>query len=82
MWFACTKLPLPLGGTLAFLLSDEQAAWLHRERVEIIAFLRETAPAESFARLEGWRLSRLSCPLPLQLLQRFEYFVGEGANPG
>lgn len=78
-WVACTKLPLPLGGTLAFLLNGEQAAWRHRERMDVIAFLRETAPADSFARLEGWRLSRLSCPLPLQLVQRFEFFVAESA---
>jgi len=78
-WFACAKLPLPLGGALAFLLNDKQAAWLHEERINVIAILRETGPADSFARLEGWRLSRPSCPLPLQLLLRFEHFVAESA---
>ncbi|MBJ6146310.1 DEAD/DEAH box helicase [Hymenobacter sp. BT559] len=78
-WHACVKTELPIGGALAFLLNAEQLAWLEQERGRVLTLLSGTPPHEAFARLEAWRTELPYCPLPLQLVLRFERFIAAEA---
>lgn len=74
-WNSCAKIVLPLSGTLAFLLDEAQVNWLRSERERLINILRDASPYEAFGRVEAWRASLPSAPLPLQLLLRFDSFL-------
>jgi hypothetical protein len=74
-WRAVTKLDLPLGASLAFLLDQNQFSWLENERAYLINLLREAAPRDTFGCLAAWRLTRASVPLPLLIADRIETFL-------
>lgn len=81
-WAACVKIDLPLGGTLAFLLSAEQLAWLRRERENLINALRGALASQAFSILATWSLGLSSSPLPTVLVQQFHAFLRESMLAG
>jgi superfamily II DNA or RNA helicase len=68
------KVPLPLAGSIAFLLDEHQAAWLSSQRSDLRARL-EDAPHESFGVLADWRYSLPYSPLSPLLVDQFDRFL-------
>ncbi len=75
-WALAIKLPLPLEGTVAKLLSPESAAWVAQQRQALRTELASTDARESFGAIAGWR-ARLDgdSPLPQFIEDRFELFL-------
>ena len=76
-WNTVTRIALPLGGYLAWLLTPEQAAWARGAREDALALLRTGAPIDAFAALDGWRGRLSGAPVPLLLLRRFDELLSE-----
>jgi hypothetical protein len=74
-WKLALKVPLPLAGTLAFLLNEDQAVWLGRQRGDLQARLREVDPASSFGEVSRWRASLESSLLPQLVLDNITLFI-------
>lgn len=74
-WRWAAKVNLPLGATYAFLLDEDQVAWIDRERGRLAEQLRSVRAENSFGELRKWVLQLESCPLPLMLLERFDVFL-------
>ncbi len=81
-WAGCVKIDLPLGGTLAFLLTTEQLTWLRQEREKVIDALRGAPASQAFTILAAWALALASCPLPNVLVQQFHAFLKESTLAG
>jgi hypothetical protein len=76
-WVLAVKIPLPLAGTLGFLLDAKQVDWLQAQRATLVTRLAN-APAElAYGELHRWRLELTSVPLPLVLIERIEYLLTE-----
>lgn len=69
------KLPHPLGGSFAFLLTREKLQWLRAERERIVDGLRGVPPEEALVWVTRHYAELPSCPLPMQLASRLEYVV-------
>lgn len=76
-WAACVKIELPLGGTLAFLLTPAQVSWLKQQREDVIEMLRDAPAAQGFSILAKWAFALAACPLPTVLVHRFDAFLRE-----
>lgn len=80
-WAACVKIDLPIGGTLAFLLGEEQWAWVEHARSALLEGLKACKPEAMHGWVEGWKLSaRLGPALPAQLLHRLDSLVSPEAT--
>jgi len=76
-WHLAVKVPLPLAGTVAFLLDSSQAGWLAEQRGLLSAHLEGLGPAAAFARIRQWRAELVSSPLPLMLLDEIQHLISE-----
>lgn len=71
------KIPLPLAGTLAYLLDGRGREWLLGQRDELRAQLREVDPRSSFESVPRWSRGLTSAPIPPLLIERFEWLLRE-----
>jgi superfamily II DNA or RNA helicase len=71
------KIPLPLAGTLAFVLTAEQAEWLSQHRTSVRERLVGVDPIESLSVLGEWARSLNTSPIPLVLLEHFDRLIRE-----
>jgi superfamily II DNA or RNA helicase len=76
-WSAALKIPLPLFGTLALLLDENQSAWLADQRRSLQDRLRLVAPTDGFAEVRNWRSRLRTAPVPLVLLDHIDQFIAE-----
>ena len=76
-WRGATKIVLPLGGTLAFLLDDLQWEWLQTEREQLRTRLSGVNQREAFEVIANWRAQLQSAPVAQVLVERVETMVSE-----
>ncbi|WP_460880663.1 DEAD/DEAH box helicase [Pontibacter rugosus] len=76
-WKSAIKVLLPLAGTYAFLLEENQVNWLDEQRALLAQILSNTKPKDSFAAVEQWRLGLMSIPLPYMAITNLGYFINE-----
>jgi superfamily II DNA or RNA helicase len=74
-WAAAVRLELPLTGSIAWLLTPEQADWLTGARQELIARLGKVPPEQGFEQVAAWRGALDQTPLALQLIDQIATFV-------
>jgi superfamily II DNA or RNA helicase len=74
-WRSVVRLELPLAGSLAWLLTADQTAWLQGAREQLIALLGNAAPENGFSEIGSWR-SRLDCtPVPQPLVDQIARLI-------
>jgi hypothetical protein len=76
-WTLAVKVPLPLAGTFAFLLDSEQANWMEFQRTQLVERLADMPAPSTFGAVHQWRSELDFSPLPLVLIERFEYLLAE-----
>ncbi len=74
-WAAGVRIPLPLAGHLAYLLTDTQAEWLMATRTAVVRRLRDADPETGFEQLAAWRASLSSAPIPMAVVQGLEHLL-------
>jgi superfamily II DNA or RNA helicase len=76
-WQLAIKLPLPLAGTLAFVLDEAQTSWLSSQRIALAERLSMASPTLAFAELSHWRSQLTSIPVPLLIVDEIEHLISE-----
>jgi superfamily II DNA or RNA helicase len=76
-WAKAVKLPLPLGGALAYVLDADQEGWLTAQQTTLAARLADVESSRAFGEIARWRASLESVPLPASIADRIELLVGE-----
>jgi superfamily II DNA or RNA helicase len=79
-WALAAKLPLPLGQTLALLLTQDQAAWLQGSLAKLADEILAAAPAQAFAIIAAWRLGLGPVPVPQVVTERVDVLLGEAGR--
>jgi superfamily II DNA or RNA helicase len=74
-WMKVLKVPLPLTGTKAYLLSEEQAEWFQAQREGLIGTLSESEVGEEFDMLDRWRRTLARIPVPTLIVRYFDRFL-------
>lgn len=74
-WAAAIKIELPLAGTLAFLLTDDQAKWWEQQRRVLVELLKEAAPTDRSGVLTDWSMHLSSAPVAPALLSEIRLFT-------
>ena len=74
-WRAATKIDLPLGGSVGFILDGAQSDWLLGQRSALVARMRDDDPERGYAQLDRWRQGLPSIPIPHLLVERFDTFL-------
>jgi hypothetical protein len=77
VWKMSVKVPLPLAGTLAFLLDGDQVSWLEIQRDALLERLAVAIGASAFGELLRWRSELSLTPVPMVVVDRMEYFLTE-----
>jgi hypothetical protein len=72
---SAVKVPLPLTGSVAFLLSADQDVWLRHERSRLIQALRYSDWQDAFATVQHWRSALPRSPLPQIVLDNVGEFI-------
>jgi len=80
IWSLAVKLPLPLGGTWAYLLDGDQAGWVVGQCADLADLLRTTDPGDAFGTVDLWRHRLGSIPVPYALAHRLEAFISDDAE--
>jgi hypothetical protein len=71
-WAAAVKVPLPLSGTVAYVLNKDAWEWLNAQRDDIITLLSNSDPESGIAVVQDW-LHRLDMArVPTMLVLRVE----------
>jgi hypothetical protein len=76
-WHLAVKVPLPLAGTIAFVLDGAQTAWFDQQRTELGQRLIDAPSSLAFSEIRHWRSELASSPLPLLLVEEVEYLISE-----
>ena len=71
-WNLAVKLPLPLAGTIGFLLTEDQASWLREQRQMLRDRLQMMSPSEYLGAVGAWRQVLDMAPIPVVLINYFE----------
>lgn len=69
-WAAAVKVELPLAGSLAYLLNDEQADWLQSSRRSLVSSLRHATASAGWATLSAWRTDLTTSPVPIPIIDQ------------
>jgi hypothetical protein len=69
-WACAIRLRLPLSGTVAYLLNEEQTRWLHDARLELHNRLQNTDLAAGFTEVASWRGDLTAVPIPLAVVDQ------------
>lgn len=79
-WSAAVKVPLPLGGSEAFVLEEPAFAELDQATHSLRTRLAEAEPREQFSVLAGWLASAHTVRVPMRLALRFESLLTPAAK--
>lgn len=74
-WSSAVRIELPLSGSLAWLLDDQQANWLSDARVELAERLSKVAAEEGFEQIGAWRRGLDQVPVPQLLIDEIARFL-------
>jgi superfamily II DNA or RNA helicase len=80
LFAAAVKLPLPLGGTLAFLLDGEQSRWLEEQTAKLTQLILADESARAFSVSGEWRLELAQVPVAQLIVEQIESLLGERAR--
>ena len=79
-WVAAVKVPLPLGGSEAFILEELAFAELEQATHSLRSRLAEAEPKDQFSVLAGWIAGAQSVRVPMRLALRFEFLLTPAAK--
>jgi superfamily II DNA or RNA helicase len=74
-WAMVLKVPLPLTGTKAFLLSPDEAEWFTNEREELIEALSQQEVSEGFSVIGAWRRGHDHLPVSTLVMENIDRFL-------
>lgn len=69
-WAAAVKVDLPLTGSLAHLLTTEQADWLQTQRRSLVNTLRDTTARSGWSTVVAWRTDLTAVAVPLVIVDQ------------
>lgn len=67
-WAVAVKIELPMTGSLAYLLTGDQRAWLENQRSALIERLQDSDPHMGFEEVSAWLNGLTESPLPIKLV--------------
>lgn len=79
-WVAAVKVPLPLGGSEAFLLEESGYSDLDQATYSLRNCLSEAEPKDQFSALAGWTAGSQSVRVPMRLALRLEFLLSPSAR--
>jgi hypothetical protein len=74
-WRSAVRLELPLAGSLAWLLTADQTAWLQEAREELVSLLANAAPEDGFSEIASWRRQLDCTPVPQLLVDQIARLI-------
>lgn len=76
-WVECLKIPIPLGGCLAYLLESEQTVWFKEMCRQLTVELGAVEPARRVGWLASWHSTLVACPVPFPVVAKIDLFLTE-----
>lgn len=81
-WVSAVKIELPLAGSLAYLLDQQQDRWLETQRSSLTERLRGSEPEASFAQVQQWREQLPDSPLPGMVTAHIDQLINPDRYAG